>query len=155
MITFSPESLQAIAAHAEAIYPDECVGLLIGRLEGERKLVLEVYQAENRWEGQVTLAEGDDPTSRRDRFYLDPRDYMRADRAATAKGLELIGVYHSHPDHPAIPSERDRVGSQAIGGTSFAFVIQSVRAGSAAELASWLLVDAGARFVQEEITPWQ
>jgi proteasome lid subunit RPN8/RPN11 len=154
VITFSPASLQAIAEHAEAIYPDECVGLLIGRLEGDLKLVLEVYRAENRWEGQVTLAEGDDPTSRRDRFYLDPRDYMRADRAATAKGLELVGVYHSHPDHPAIPSERDRVGSQAIGGTSFAFVIQSVRAGSAAELASWLLIDDGARFVQEEIISW-
>lgn len=155
MLTLTPESAAAIAAHAEATYPDECVGLLLGRLEGERKLALDIYRAENRWAGQVALAESDDPTSRRDRFYLDPRDYMRADREALARGLEVVGVYHSHPDHPAVPSERDRVGAQAIGGTSFAFVIQSVRAGSAAELASWLLVDEGARFVQEEITPWQ
>ncbi|HMQ29792.1 MAG TPA: M67 family metallopeptidase [Chloroflexaceae bacterium] len=155
MLALSPESREAIAAHAEAAYPDECVGLLLGRIEEGRKLVLEVYQAENRWAGQVRLAEGDDSTSRRDRFYLDPRDYLRADRAAQARGLEVVGVYHSHPDHPAAPSERDRVGAQAIGGTSFAFVIQSVRAGRAAELASWLLVDEGARFEQEEIIPWQ
>jgi proteasome lid subunit RPN8/RPN11 len=155
MLQLSAECARAIAAHAEATYPDECVGLLLGRLEGDTKLALAVYQAENRWAGQVALAESDDPTSRRDRFYLDPRDYMRADRAAQAQGLEVVGIYHSHPDHPAIPSERDRVGAQAIGGTSFAFVIQSVRAGSAAELASWLLVDEGARFEQEEVTPWQ
>jgi proteasome lid subunit RPN8/RPN11 len=115
---------------------------------------LAVYQAENRWQGQVTLAETDDPTSRRDRFYLDPRDYLRADRQAQARGLELVGVYHSHPDDVAVPSERDRVGAQAIGGPSFAFVIQSVHAGRAAELASWLLVAEGAKFEQEEITPW-
>ncbi|NTU83558.1 MAG: M67 family metallopeptidase [Chloroflexales bacterium] len=154
MLTLTPDAAAAIAAHAEATYPDECVGLLLGRLEADDKVVLGVFRAENRWQGQVTLAEGDDPTSRRDRFYLDPRDYMRADREARSRGLELVGVYHSHPDHPAAPSERDRVGAQAIGGTSFAFVIQSVRSGSAAELASWLLVDDGARFEQEEITIW-
>jgi proteasome lid subunit RPN8/RPN11 len=154
MLTLSPEARAAIAAHAEAIYPDECVGLLLGRLEDERKVALSVYQAENRWAGQMSLGENDDPTSRRDRFYLDPRDYMRADRAAQAQGLEIVGIYHSHPDHPAEPSERDRVGSQAIAGPSFAFVIQSVRAGSATDLASWLLVDGGGRFIQEEITPW-
>ncbi len=155
MLVLSPESQRAIAAHAEATYPDECVGLLLGRIEGERKIALEAFPVENRWAGQVQLAESDDPSSRRDRFYLDPRDYLRADRAAQARGLEVVGVYHSHPDHPAVPSERDRVGSQAIGGPSFAFVIQSVRAGRAAELASWLLVDEGARFEQEEISPWQ
>lgn len=154
MLALSAEAAAAIAAHAEATYPDECVGLLLGRLEEGRKLALAVYEAENRWAGQVSLAASDDPTSRRDRFYLDPRDYIRADRAAQAQGLEIVGVYHSHPDHPAAPSERDRVGAQAIGGTSFAFVIQSVRAGRAAELASWLLVDEGGRFVQEEITQW-
>ena len=133
MLTLAPEALAAIAAHAETTYPDECVGLLLGRLDEGRKTVLAVYQAENRWQGQVTLAETDDPTSRRDRFYLDPRDYLRADREAQARGLELVGVYHSHPDDAAVPSERDRVGAQAIGGPSFAFVIQSVRAGRAAE----------------------
>lgn len=152
MITLTTAAAQAIAAHAEATYPDECVGLLLGRLDGNHKQVTQIFAVENRWEGQVRLADTDNAESRRDRFYLDPRDYLRADRAAQAAGLELVGCYHSHPDHVAQPSERDRVGAQAVGGMSFAFVIQSVRQGTAAELTSWLLVDEGARFEQEELT---
>jgi proteasome lid subunit RPN8/RPN11 len=88
----------------------------------------------------------------RDRFYLDPRDYLRADREARAQGLDIIGCYHSHPDWPAEPSERDRVGAQGVGsGLQFAFAIQSVRDGKAAELRSWLLVDEGVRFIEESI----
>lgn len=152
MLKLTPEAAAAIAAHAEATYPDECVGLLIGSVEDGRKSVVEAFAVENRWAGQVSLAESDNPDSRRDRFYLDARDYLRADRAARARGLEIVGCYHSHPDHPAVPSERDRVGAQGVGGgPSFAFVIQSVRAGRAAELASWLLLDQGARFEQEEL----
>jgi proteasome lid subunit RPN8/RPN11 len=151
MLSIAPEAARAIAAHAEATYPDECVGLLLGAIEGETKLVREAMPLENRWAGQVQLSDADDAQSRRDRFYLDPRDYLRADRESQARGLEIVGVYHSHPDYPATPSERDRVGAQAIGGTSFAFAIQSVRDGRAAELASWLLIDAGARFVQEQL----
>ena len=151
MLRLTPEAAAALAAHAESTYPDECVGLLLGTLEGDEKHAIAAFPVENRWAGQVSLAESDDPTSRRDRFYLDPRDYLRADRAAQAQGLELVGIYHSHPDDAPVPSERDRVGSQAIGGSSFSFVIQAVRAGRAAELAAWLLVDEGARFVQEEL----
>lgn len=152
-MTITAEARQAIAAHAEATYPDECVGLLFGRIERGVKVVTAIYQAENRWEGQVALSEADDPQSRRDRFYLDPRDYLRADRAAQAQGLDIVGCYHSHPNHPAVPSERDRTGAQGVGaGSTFAFVIQSVRDGAAAELASWLLTDEGARFIAEELT---
>jgi proteasome lid subunit RPN8/RPN11 len=151
MLRLTPEAAAALAAHAEASYPDECVGLLLGSYEGETKLAVAICAVENRWAGQMTLAEDDDPHSRRDRFYLDPRDYLRADREAQARGLDLVGCYHSHPDSPARPSERDRLGAQAIAGTSFAFAIQAVNAGRAAELTSWLLVDEGARFVQEEL----
>ncbi len=152
MLRMTPDVARAIAAHAEATYPDECVGLLLGRLADDHKLALAVHPAENRWEGQMQLAAGDDPTSRRDRFYLDPRDYLRAERAAGAQGIDVIGVYHSHPDDVAQPSERDRIGAQgAGGGPHFAFAIQSVRQGVAAELTSWLLLDNGARFVQEQV----
>jgi proteasome lid subunit RPN8/RPN11 len=152
MITITEQTRQTIAEHAEAVYPDECVGLLLGRIEGDEKIVVAAYPVENRWEGQVTLAETDRADSRRDRFYLDPRDYLRADRAARAQDLDVIGCYHSHPDHPAIPSERDRVGAQgAGGGTTFSFLIQSVRAGRAAELTSWLLEAGGERFIEEKL----
>jgi proteasome lid subunit RPN8/RPN11 len=77
---------------------------------------------------------------------------LRADRAARASGLDIVGCYHSHPDHPAQPSERDRVGAQGIGGgTSFSFLIQSVRAGRAAELTAWLLSEGGEQFIGEEL----
>ncbi|MDZ4721668.1 MAG: M67 family metallopeptidase [Roseiflexaceae bacterium] len=159
MLNLSLTAQQTITSQAEAEYPNECVGLLLGQIDGEVKSALVAYPVENRWEGQVVLAETDKPQSRRDRFYLDPRDYLKADRAARAQGLDIIGCYHSHPDWPAEPSERDRVGAQGIGGgSSFAFVIQSVRNGTAAEIKSWLLVkDTGAvreppvGFVQEDV----
>lgn len=151
MLTLTHEAARAIADHAEATYPDECVGLLLGRLDGATKQATAIFPVENRWEGQMPLGENDDPTSRRDRFYLDPRDYLRADRAAQAQGLDVVGCYHSHPDHPAQPSERDRVGARGVAGASFAFVIQSVRQGVAAELASWLLHDDGSAFDAEEL----
>jgi proteasome lid subunit RPN8/RPN11 len=155
MLHLTSDVIDAIAAHAEETYPDECVGLLLGTLDsdGTTKRASVAYRAENTWQGQVSLAETDDAQSRRDRFYLDPRDYLKADRAARAEGLDVVGCYHSHPDDPAEPSERDRIGFQATGGgRGFAFVIQSVRQQQAAELASWLLLDEGARFEQEEIT---
>jgi len=147
MLKLQAEAAAAISAHAEAIYPNECVGLLLGRFTSETRSVVAAFAVENRWEGQVQLSAHDRPDSRRDRFYLDPRDYLRADQAARAQGLDVVGCYHSHPDHPAEPSERD----QAIAGPSFAFAIQSVRAGRASELRSWLLEADGSRFVEEEL----
>ena len=152
MLRLTTAARLAIAAHAAAEYPNECVGLLLGQIEGEKKIGIAAYPVPNRWEGQVELAPTDNPTSRRDRFYLDPRDYLKADRAARAQGQDIIGCYHSHPDWPAEPSERDRVGAQGIGGgPSFAFVIQSVIAGTAGSLRSWFLEEGGSRFLEEEL----
>lgn len=153
MIKLSPEAARAIATHAEETYPNECVGLLLGTIgEEATRTVQMAYPVENRWEGQVALSEGEDTTSQHDRFYLDPRDYLRADREARARGLDIVGCYHSHPDHPAEPSARDLVGAQGVGGGPlFSFLIQSVRRGNAAELTSWLLLDEGSRFEQEDL----
>lgn len=151
MLKLTEQVRRAIAAHAESTYPDECVGLLLGTIDGAEKLAVAALAVENRWEGQLALAENDNPHSRRDRFYLDPRDYLRADRAAREQGLDLIGCYHSHPDHVAVPSERDRIGAQGIGGSNFSFLIQAVRDGQAAELSCWLLSAGGDRFVAEEL----
>ena len=137
----------AIVAHAVATYPYECVGLLIGTFADNGNRVLQVVALENRWNGQVRLSESDDAASQRDRFYLDPRDYLRVDRQAQAQAADIVGCYHSHPDWTAEPSERDRVGAQALAGAGFAFVIQSVWAGEAGELRNWHLVDEGARFI--------
>ena len=152
MIILSDIARAAIEQHAAEAYPHECVGLLIGELKGGAKHVADIYRAPNTWSAEVGLTNAEHEHSLRDRFYLDPRDYMKADRAARAQGLDIVGCYHSHPDHPGIPSERDRVGAQGVGGgTSFSFLIQSVRGGLAAELTSWLLSEGGERFVAEEL----
>jgi proteasome lid subunit RPN8/RPN11 len=152
MIILSEQTRQAIIEHAEASYPYECVGLLIGRLEGDQKIVEEVVPVENSWTAEVALTDAEHEHSLRDRFSLDPRDYLRADRAARARGLDILGCYHSHPDDEARPSERDRIGAQGVGsGTLFSFLIQSVKSAKAAELNSWLLVDDGSRFIAEEL----
>ena len=152
MMTLTEAARQAIEQHAEQTYPHECVGLLIGRSDGSRKTVEAIYRAQNTWTAEVGLTSAEHEHSLADRFYLDPRDYMKADRAARAQGLDIVGCYHSHPDHPAIPSERDRVGAQGVGGSYvFSFLIQSVRSGVAAELTSWLLSEDGERFISEEI----
>lgn len=125
---------------------------MLGRAEGRRKVAEAVFEAQNAWTADVALTDAEDEHSLADRFYLDPRDYLRADREARARGLDIVGCYHSHPDHPAVPSERDRTGAQGVGaGSMFSFLIQSVRNGQAAELTAWLLADEGARFVAEEI----
>ncbi len=150
MIRLTALVTHEIAEHARRTYPDECVGLLLGTITADGTLhATATYPATNRWEGQVALGENDNPDSQRDRFYLDPRDYLKADRAARQQGLDVIGCYHSHPDHPAIPSERDRIGAQGVGsGTQFAFLIQSVQQGTPAELRAWFLVEQGSQFCE-------
>lgn len=151
-LTITREAAEEIRSHAQASYPNECVGLLLGTVDGAGKRGVRAHPVENTWTEDVALTDAEHEHSLRDRFYLDPRDYLRADRAARAAGLDIIGCYHSHPDDQARPSERDRVGAQGVGGgTSFSFLIQSVSLGIAADLTSWLLVDDGARFEQEEI----
>ena len=106
------------------------------------KVITETYPISNAREEEA----------KRNRFLIRPEELMRGERYAETKKLDVVGFYHSHPDHPAIPSERDRVGAQGVGGgSSFSFLIQSVRSGQAAELASWLLVEDGARFIAEEL----
>ncbi|MGQ9827168.1 MAG: M67 family metallopeptidase [Roseiflexus sp.] len=152
MIMLSDHVRYAIVRHAEETYPNECVGLLIGQIDESRIAVEDIFPAPNRWTVETGLTPTDAEHSQRDRFYLDPRDYLRADRAARARLLDVVGCYHSHPDHPAIPSPRDLVGAQGVGGGSgFVFLIQSVLDGRATELTAWTLDPNGSRFVQKKI----
>ena len=82
MIILSDHVRYAIVQHAEATYPNECVGLLIGRIDESRIAVEDIFPAPNRWTVETGLTPTDAEHSQRDRFYLDPRDYLRADRAA-------------------------------------------------------------------------
>lgn len=131
-----PDHVRArLDAWVRAGHPEETCGLLVGRRAGLRGFVLRAVQARN-------LAR----RHRSDKFDLDPVAYVAADRAARAEGLEVIGVWHSHPDHPAAPSEDDRRAAWA----NHSYLIAAVDEEGVRELESYRL--EGDRFVRESLS---
>jgi proteasome lid subunit RPN8/RPN11 len=140
LIRIRDEQLEAIKRQAEAEYPNECCGLLIGRIEdaGRARLISEIYPVKNSW----------DAGSQRDRMLIAPLDYARAELESLKKGLGVVGDYHSHPDHPAVPSEFDLEHSPW---PMMSHIVVSVRDGQADELRSWELAEDRSQFFEEEI----
>ncbi len=135
------QALCGMRAHALAEYPHECCGAIIGTTAGPIRQVLEVMPINN-----VTEVD------RRRRFSIAPADYLKAERRAAALGMELLGFYHSHPDHPARPSQTDRAFAQP----GFSYPILAVNGLGSAEVAigdvtSWLLSGGDAWYRQEEL----
>jgi proteasome lid subunit RPN8/RPN11 len=138
MLAVSLEALQGIRAHAAAAYPEECVGALLGEVEGARKTALDAHPLPN------------DRSSDRERRYVAGPDAMRgAERAARRRGLEIVGIYHSHPDHPARPSALDREHAWPW----YSYVIVSVERGEPRSVTSWVLTEDRVRF-DEEVVTW-
>jgi len=127
-----------IRAHAMAIYPDECCGALFGKdTEGnEPRKILQALPLANQ--------RSDAP---RNRFSIAPMDVMRAETTATAQGLLVVGWYHSHPDHPAHPSEYDR--EHAL--PWYSYVIVSVQRDGPTAITSWRLLEERAGYLEEII----
>jgi proteasome lid subunit RPN8/RPN11 len=123
----------AIRRHGTQAYPHECCGALIGR-DG---LVTEAFGLPN------TTDEGP-----RRRFLVRPSDYREAEGRASTLGAELLGFYHSHPDHPARPSQYDLDHAWPF----FSYVIVSVREGVAGDMTSWRLRDDRSAFDPEQLT---
>lgn len=114
----------AILEDAAAAYPDECCGFLFGTESENERMVSEIMMVDNAKEGD-----------KRRRFEISPRDYLRAENYARKTGQQLLGVYHSHPNHPAIPSEHDRVAAQPY----FSYVIASYYERGRTQILSWRL----------------
>lgn len=138
-LVISPRHLHAVERHAEGAYPEECCGVLIGhRLEdGEEGYLVE----------RLLPAANDREDSRHNRFLIRPETILAAEKEARGLGLEIIGYYHSHPDHPAVPSEFDR--EHAWPGVSY--LIASVEEGRVAVSRSWRLADDRTRFEEETL----
>ncbi len=134
-IQFSEHHLSAIRAHGESAFPHECCGLLIGEMRGDHKIIHELWQVENTWDSTEDNPLADGHSSQR-RFLIDPVDFKKGHDYAHHKGLGVVGTYHSHPNHPARPSEFDRDNAFPWG---FSCVIVSVQDGQAADLYSWIL----------------
>ena len=139
MISLRPEHIDAIRRHGESDYPHECCGFLIGSMDADgRKIAEEVYPISNARE----------ETARRNRFLIAPEEFLRGEKYARGTRRDVIGIYHSHPDHPAQPSQFDLDHAWPI----YSYVIVSVQRGQAAELLSWELASDRTRFNHEEIS---
>ncbi len=127
--------LSRIRQHGEAAFPYECCGLLIGTMQGDLKIIHDLWQVENTWDQAEDNPMADGQTSER-RFLIDPMDFKRGHDFAHTQGLGVVGTYHSHPNHPAVPSDFDRNHAFPWG---FSCVIVSVQEGQAHDLVSWIL----------------
>lgn len=126
-------------AHGERDYPYECCGLLVGRFaEGGRKEVFETYPISNAREEEA----------KRNRFLIRPEELLRGERHARARGLDVVGFYHSHPDDEARPSGYDLEHAWP----TYSYIVVSVRQGRAVALRSWEMEPDRSKFNEEEIT---
>jgi proteasome lid subunit RPN8/RPN11 len=138
MIELAENHRNEIAAHGERDYPHECCGLLLGSFGAAGvKLVAEIYPISNAREEQA----------KRNRFLIRPEELLRGERYAQTKGWDVVGFYHSHPDHPAVPSGYDLEHAWPV----YSYIVVSVQAGAAHDLRSWEMQSDRSRFEPEEI----
>jgi proteasome lid subunit RPN8/RPN11 len=114
MIEIESQAWEVMVRHAESSYPRECCGVMIGSTDGDRKLVVEARALENVYVG-----------GQEDRYELRPADLLQADRDARTMGLDVIGIFHSHPDCKAYFSKTDLENSCPW----YSFVVLSVEKG--------------------------
>jgi proteasome lid subunit RPN8/RPN11 len=137
VLLIEEDILAQIYAHGEAAYPEEGAGFLLGYDDGKQRHVAQIFVTENAREDEA----------RHNRYLVTPQEYLQAEVAAELLGLSLIGVFHSHPDHPNRPSEFDREWAQPF----FSYIITSVNEGQAVEARSWRLAEDRSEFEEEEI----
>ncbi len=135
-LSIASDLLRKIREHGRRDYPNECCGLLLGHADGEVRRITALIPIRN--------ARDD---SRHNRYLIAPEDMLKAEKEALGKGLDVLGTYHSHPDHPARPSEFDRDNAFPW----YSYVIVSVNQGMPGDLASWCLRDDRTAFDLEEI----
>ena len=133
MLRISNDLLARINAHLEAAYPDEGAGFLLGE-EGEVKEIL-------------ALSNEREDEARHNRFLITAEEYMKAEVKADSLTLSLIGVFHSHPDCPNVPSEYDREWAQPF----FSYIITRVDNGKSVSHRSWRLTEDRSKYDEEKI----
>ncbi len=127
MIVLETDAQKIIVQDAVDAFPDECCGFVFGHEDSNgRRIITEARVVMNAKEGD-----------KRRRFEIAPQDYLDAEKYAEEKQIELLGVYHSHPNHPAVPSEHDRAAAQPF----FSYLIISVNDKIPGPIRSWRLND--------------
>ena len=124
-----------IKSHLESAYPHEACGFLLGTNTQHIRSISHLIEVENL-----------STENQRRRFVIDPLDYLKAERFAEKEGLTIIGIYHSHPDHPAIPSVHDLEYAQPF----FSYFIHSITSGKMTDTKSYRLLHG--KFIEEPFT---
>ncbi|MGH9356022.1 MAG: M67 family metallopeptidase [Terriglobia bacterium] len=151
-IRISEDGLSSIRRHGARDYPNECCGAMLGVETGGVKEVIDLAPLANlrgdpaRADQLLPLA-SPGRESERNRFLIDPADMRKVERDAKARGLDIIGFYHSHPDHPARPSDYDR--DHAF--PWYSYVIIAVHAGQPGPVASFTLREDRLSFEEESV----
>ena len=135
-INITEKIASVIKSHAENDYPNECCGFILGQFQNNDSIGIEYFPADNVKED-----------NRRRRFLIDPKAYQKAEDEADERGLSIISIVHSHPDHPDIPSDFDR--DHAWPG--FSYIIVSVNKGKATSYCSWQLNKNREFFIKENL----
>jgi proteasome lid subunit RPN8/RPN11 len=140
-LVLTPSQVSQIEAEGAQAYPNECCGIMIGRDVSDGACTRRIV---DRLEPMANVF---DPQQQRRRFAVDPLALMRAEKSAADEGRLVVGFYHSHPDHPARPSEFDREHAWPF----YSYVIVSIAQGAAVDMTSWILDDQSATFSRQEI----
>jgi proteasome lid subunit RPN8/RPN11 len=139
MLNLSSELKKNIRISGETAYPNECCGIILGKISDN---------GTKNAKRTVDIDNASENNERYHRFLITPEDMFKAEQIARTAKLEIIGFYHSHPDHPSMPSGYDKEHALPF----YSYVIVSIDYGKAQVLTSWELTDDRADFVQEEIT---
>ncbi len=139
MLTLNEALHEAIKAHGAASYPYEGCGLLLGTAENGHNVVADIRPLPNVWPVEAEKPE---------RFRIDENDWRDVELEAMAEGLDVIGIFHSHPDHPPIASPRDLAWASWPG---YSYLITEVRNGRPTHSRSWQLAADRSGFIEEEI----
>ena len=140
MIEIPSSVLREIYDHTESSYPNECCGLMIGTIDGDSHFVRTFRKC-----GNLNTERA------RDRYEMDPMDMLRTQREFEKGPWDIVGIYHSHPDHPSRPSQTDT--DRAWPG--YSYVIISVQKGTVATANSWLLNEGEKKFYEEPLVAVQ
>lgn len=136
-IHLTEDQLSTIHSHGEENYPEEGVGLLLGREKGHSRIVVDI----------LPLVNGREVSARYNRYLITPQSLFDGEKKAESRNLEVIGVFHSHPDHSNRPSEFDREWAVPW----FSYIITSVFQGKADRSRSWRLANDRDQFLEETI----
>lgn len=141
--------LKIIFDRAEAVYPEECCGILLGKIIGDDKNVVEAIATINAWNESASddfKQDNDLDLTNHSRYLIPPQAMFELQKQARVQQLEIIGFFHSHPDAPAIPSECDR----SLAWEIYSYPIVSVIQCKVEAISSWIL-DSNGVFQAEEI----